>query len=210
MPTPQPESPPTTPLRVGLTGGIASGKSTVAELLRDRGFMVTDADQLVAELYRPGEAGAIAVEQLFGPGYLDSKGGVDHHALAERVFEDSDARRQLEAVIHPLVGRRFTERAAKESVAVFEATLLVDTGGYRGFDLLVTVEAEPELRITRAIERGLSEEAARARMAAQASRDQRAAVADFVIDNDGTIEQLEQQVARLAAELEARRSKRPA
>ncbi|HEY0783498.1 MAG TPA: dephospho-CoA kinase, partial [Thermoanaerobaculia bacterium] len=98
--------------RVGLTGGLASGKSTVASWLRDAGFQVYDADKIVADLYRPGEPGARAVAELFGPGALKPDGSVDHRAVAARVFSDDDARRRLEAAIHPLVRKRSNEIAA--------------------------------------------------------------------------------------------------
>ena len=144
-------------LRVGLTGGIASGKSTVARLLEKHGFLVSDADRLVAELYQAGAAGAAKVAELFGAELLRPGGAVDHAKLATLVFEDTAARRQLEQAIHPLVGTRFAELAAgADGVVVFEAPLLVETGGYRNFDLLITVEADSELRLRRAVERGLA------------------------------------------------------
>ncbi len=190
-------------LRVGLTGGIASGKSTVGRLLREAGCLVTDADRLVAELYLPGAEGARRVGELFGGSVLDVGGGVDHGRLGALVFGDPEARRRLEAAIHPLVGERFAELAAgARGIVVFEATLLVETGGWKNFDRLVTVEADPELRVRRAIERGLPEAAARARLAAQATRDQRVARADFVIENRGSLEELQTAVDGLLESLQ--------
>jgi dephospho-CoA kinase len=203
------ERPPPLTLRVGLTGGIASGKSTVGRLMAERGCTVVDADRLVKDLYRPGEPGARAVERLFGPQLLDPLGAVDAGALAARVFRDSEARRELETAIHPLVAGRFEELAARDGgIVVFEATLLVETGGYQRFDVLVTVEADPELRIERAVARGLDEASARARLSAQASTEERVAVADLVIRNDGTEAELASRVDQLVAELERRRRDR--
>ena len=109
------------PLRIGLSGGLASGKSTVARLLAARGFTVVDADRLVAELYAPGEAGAAAVRELFGPEFLDGTGAVDRPRVAQLVFCDAVARKRLEAAIHPLVRRRFAEiAAATEGPVVLE------------------------------------------------------------------------------------------
>ena len=120
----------TRPILVGLTGGLASGKSTVAGLLAERGCRVVDADQLVATLYRPGEPGAAAIRERFGEAVLTAEGGVDHPALAARVFHDPQARRQVEETIHPLVRERFRQiaEAASEDVVVLEATLLVEAG----------------------------------------------------------------------------------
>jgi dephospho-CoA kinase len=189
-------------LRVGLTGGIASGKSTVGRLLAEEGFFVTDADRLVAELYRAGEPGAAAVAKLFGADALREDGAVDRERLAQVVFADGAARRKLETAIHPLVAQRFQERAGERGgVVVFEATLLVETGGYRGFDVLVTVEADEELRVRRAVARGLAEDEARARLRAQATSEQRVAAADVVIRNEGTLEELRARVEEVAREL---------
>lgn len=199
-------------LRVGLTGGLASGKSTVARLLAEAGFLVVDADRLVADLYRPGGAGAAAVCELFGPGALDAAGAVDRAAVAGRVFADDELRRRLEQAIHPLVRRRFAEiaEAAAEPVVVLEATLLVEAGYAPDFDLVVTVEADPEVRLARAVARGLSEADARARLAAQGDGVRRRAGAGRVIDNSGDLAALERQVAALIDELSERAVRRSA
>jgi dephospho-CoA kinase len=189
-------------LRVGLTGGLASGKSTVARWLRDEGFEVVDADRLVAELYQPGGAGAAAVRALFGPEMLDERGGVDHPKVAARVFRDPEARFALESAVHPLVRRRFEEIAAKsQGVIVLEATLLVEAGYAPGFDLIVTVEAPCELRLQRAVARGMDDAAARARLLAQGDGDERREAAHRILDNSGDTEHLRRQVDELVEEL---------
>ena len=192
-------------LLVGLTGGIASGKSTVGRWLRDLGCSVADSDQLVAELYRPGEAGAEAVRRLFGPDMLDEDGAVDRATLAAVVFGDLGQRRKLEAEIHPLVGQAFrTWAEANDGIVVYEVPLLVETGGRGRFDVIVTVEADPERRIERAIERGVDEESARARLAAQASSASRIDSADYVLHNDGSLADLRAQVERIVVDLKLR------
>ena len=135
---------------VGLTGGMASGKSTVARWLGEAGFRVVDADQIVGELYRPGGRGAAAVRELFGEDVLTAEGAVDHPRLAERVFGDAEARKRLEGAIHPLVAQRFQEIAAEtEGVLVYEATLLVEAGRAGEFDLVVSIESPPEAQLER-------------------------------------------------------------
>lgn len=190
------------PHAVGLTGGLASGKSTVAKWLREAGFTVVDADRLVAELYQPAQPGVAEVVALFGPEVLTEQGGVDHARLAPRVFADPEARRALEAAIHPLVRRRFTEIAeTTRGIVVLEATLLVEAGYTPSFDLVVTVEAPCELRLERAVERGMSEESARARLLAQGDGEERRRAAHRVIDNSGDLARLRHQVDELIVEL---------
>lgn len=189
-------------LRVGLTGGLASGKSTVAGWLRDAGFEVIDADRLVAELHQPGGEGAAAVRGLFGPEMLDEQGGVDHAKVATRVFSDPQARAALEAAIHPLVRQRFLERMASlAGVVVLEATLLVEAGYGPGFDLIVTVEAPCELRLERAVAKGMNEESVRNRLLAQGDGEGRRKAAHRMIDNSGDAEHLRHQVDELIGEL---------
>jgi dephospho-CoA kinase len=200
-------------LRVGLTGGLASGKSTVARQLAAAGCLVVDADRLVAELYQPGAAGAAAVRRLFGHGALLPDGAVDHAAVAARVFADPALRERLEAAVHPLVRERFRQLAAgHDGIVVLEATLLVEAGYGDDFDLVVTVEADPAERLARAMERGMDEAAARARLAAQGDGAARRAAAERVIENDGDLAALSRQVDALLTELHAeleRRSGRP-
>jgi dephospho-CoA kinase len=189
-------------LRVGLTGGLASGKSTVSQWLRDAGFEVVDADRLVAELYQPGGEGAAAVRALFGPGMLDESGAVDHAKVAARVFSDPAARASLEAAIHPLVRKRFVEMtAASQGVVVLEATLLVEAGYAPGFELIVTVEAPCEARFERAVARGMDRESAQARLLAQGDGERRREAAHRVIDNSGDEAHLHRQVDELVEEL---------
>lgn len=187
---------------IGLTGGLAGGKSTVARLFREAGFLVVDADRLVAELYLPGGKGTAKMVELFGPAILGADQGVDKAALATRIFSDPAQRKQVEAAIHPLVRERFREIADKaEGVAVYEATLLVESGHAKDFDFVVTVEAPAQLRLARAVERGMSEEQARARLLAQGDGAVRLAGAHRVIDNGGDLDHLQHEVATLIAEL---------
>ena len=189
-------------IRVGLTGGLASGKSTVARLLRERGATVVDADRLVAELYEPESPGARVAAELFGPEILDARGAVDRARLAEVVFSDPAARRRLEVAIHPLVRERFAALAQRQDgVVVLEATLLVEAGYAPDFDRVITVEADPEVRLQRAVERGMDEAEARRRLRAQGDGAARRDAADVVITNDGDVEALERQVDALARDL---------
>lgn len=196
-----------TALRIGLTGGIASGKSTVGEMLAELGCVVTDADALVAELYRPGQPGTQAVADLFGPQMLKADGSVDKDALGRSVFADSASRKRLEQVIHPLVGQRYLEvldAAGDDAIVVFEVPLLAEGGGRGRYDAVITVEAPSGLRLQRAVERGLGRAQAEARMTAQATSGERRAVADFVIENAGNLEELRAQVATVLAALRKR------
>ena len=189
---------------VGLTGGLASGKSTVARALASAGFTVIDADRIVAELYRPGEPGAQAVAEVFGPGSLASDGSVDKPALARVAFSDPGALARLESAIHPLVRRRFAEIAARtEGIVVLEATKLIEAGFAPDFDLVVTVEAPEEERVRRAVARGLTEAQARERIAAQLGEAERRRAADVVIENDGDLAELEEKCAELVARVRA-------
>lgn len=189
------------PLRVGLTGGLASGKSTVARWLSEAGCQVVDADQLVAELYAPGAAGARAVERLFGPRYLQAGGAVDKGALAQLVFADAEARRQLEAEIHPLVRAEFARRASAGGIFVLEATRLVEAGFAPDFDLVVTLEAPAELRLERAATRGLERDEALRRLAAQGDGSERRQAASWTLRNAGSLAELRAEVDRLVEHL---------
>jgi len=192
-----------TPFRVGLTGGIASGKSAVATWFLEAGFTVIDADQIVAVLYRPGGEGTAAVTQLFGPSFLTGEGGIDHQRLASRVFSDPVARQKLEAAIHPLVKREFeAQTSGVDQVVVLEASLLVEAGFVPDLDLVVTVEAAPRVRIQRAVARGLSAEEARRRLAAQTDEATRITAAHRVLRNEGSLDELQRQVETLIREIE--------
>jgi dephospho-CoA kinase len=197
-------------LRIGLTGGIGSGKSTVSRLLAEHGAVIVDADAIAREVVEPGTPGLAAVVEAFGSGVLAADGALDRPALAAVVFADPEARRRLDAIVHPLVRARATEvaaAAAPDAVVVHDVPLLVETGQAGLYDLVVVVEADPATREARLVQRGLTAEDARARMAAQASDEQRRAVSDVVLDNSGTPEQLAEQVDRVWVErvLPARR-----
>lgn len=177
-------------LLVGLTGGIGSGKSAVAARLATLGAVVIDADRIAREVVEPGTAALAEIVEAFGPEAVDAAGRLDRAWLARRVFEDPTARRRLEAMIHPRVRARTAELAAAappDAVVVNEVPLLVEAGLQDGFDLVIVVRASIATRIRRLVEhRAMDEAQALARIDAQASDVQRAAVADIVIDNDGT------------------------
>jgi dephospho-CoA kinase len=186
-------------LRIGLTGGIGSGKSTVSEALAGHGAVIVDADRIAREVVEPGSSGLAAVVEAFGPGILTPDGALDRPALAAVVFTDDQARATLDGILHPLVRQRGmeVERAAEEdAVVVHDVPLLVETGHAASYDLVLVVEADEEARVSRLVRRGLSEDDARARIATQASDEQRRAVADVVLDNRGTPEELVAQVDR--------------
>lgn len=192
-------------LTVGLTGGLAAGKSTVASRLHSRGLTVIDADVLVAELYAPGGAGADLVASQLGPEFLDAEGGVDRPSVAQRVFRDDEARRALERGIHPLVRSTFERRAAEAAgIVVLEAALLVETGWGRQLDVLVTVEAPVAVRLERAAARDGDPEDAARRIAAQGPEEARRGAADYVIENDADLPHLLAQVDDLVESLRRR------
>ncbi len=185
-------------LRIGLTGGIGSGKSTVARLLAGRGAVVADADVMAREVVAPGTPGLAQVDAEF-PGVV-SGGELDRAALAAVVFADPERRRALEAITHPLIAARTAEIAASVpagGVLVHDVPLLVERGMGPAYDLVLVVEAPLALRLQRLAARGLPEDEARARMAHQASDAERRAVADVVLDNGGTEADLAAQVDRM-------------
>jgi dephospho-CoA kinase len=196
-------------LLVGLTGGIGSGKSTVARLLERRGATLIDADQLAREAIATGTPGFERVVEAFGPEVLGADGDLDRAALADRVFADPAQRVALESIVHPEVSRRFgelvEEHRGSDRVIVYVTPLLVELGLAPAFDVVVVVTASPHLRVSRvASERGLAPEDVRSRMASQATDEQRAQVANVLIDNDGGLRELERQVDRLWTDLAAR------
>ncbi len=188
-------------LRVGLTGGTGAGKSTAAALLARRGAVVVDADALAREVLAPGTEGLALVARAFGPGVLRPDGALDRAALAAVVFADPVRRAELDALVHPRVRALAAQREAGApagSVVVHDVPLLVETGQAGAYDLVVVVDAPVELQVRRLVQgRGLGEGQARARVAAQASREQRLAVADVVLDGAGPPDGLEEQVERL-------------
>jgi dephospho-CoA kinase len=181
-------------VKVGLTGGIGAGKSEAARRLAELGAQVIDADKLAREVVAPGTEGLAEVVAAFGPEVVGEDGALDRAALGRRVFGDAEARRRLEAIIHPRVRARTAELVAAQppdAVIVNDVPLLVETGLGKGFDLVVVVLAEEATRLRRLVEvRGMSEDEARSRIAAQATDEQRRAVADVVLHNDGTLEEL--------------------
>jgi len=196
-------------LLVGLTGGIGSGKSTVARLLEKRGAVVFDADLLAREAVEPGTPGHAAVIERFGADVLAPGGELDREALASVVFADPSARRDLEEIVHPEVRRLFAEGSEAyrdtDRVVVFSAPLLVETGMHTAFEILVVVSATVATQIERLMrQRGMSESSIRARIVAQAPLEDKAAVADFLVDNEGMLDELESQVDRLWSDLSAR------
>jgi dephospho-CoA kinase len=195
-------------VRVGLTGGVGSGKSTVSALLARHGALVIDADAIAREVLEPGTPGYDAVLARFGAEVVAADGTLDRPALAAVVFGDEAARADLNAIVHPLVGERSAElmaAAAPQDVVVYDVPLLVESRLGKAFDVVVVVEADVDTRLTRLAERGLAESDARARMAVQASDEERRAVAHEVIANDGTREELAAEVDELWQRLIARR-----
>ena len=196
-------------LLVGLTGGIGSGKTTVARMLEARGAVVFDADLLARDAVEPGTPGYRQVVERFGPNVLAPGGDIDREALAAMVFADPAARRDLEAILHPEIRRLFAESTEAyrdtDTVVVFSAPLLVETGMHTAFEVLVVVSTPLETQVRRLMrDRGMSESDIRDRIAAQLPLEEKAEAADILIDNDGTLEELETQVDRLWTELLAR------
>jgi dephospho-CoA kinase len=185
--------------RIGLTGGVGSGKSTVAARLAEHGAVVIDADVLAREVVEPGTPGFDAVVERFGSTVV-ADGRLDRAALARLVFDDERARADLNAIVHPLVGQRAAElmaAAPPDAIVVYDVPLLVETDLAAEFDLVVVVEAPPEARLARLQRRGLGTDDANARMATQASDAQRRAAADVVIENDGSRVELTERVDEL-------------
>jgi dephospho-CoA kinase len=192
-------------LRVGLSGGIGSGKSTVARALARRGAIVIDADVIAREVVEPGEPGLAAVVERFGPEILDSEGRLDRPKLAALVFDDPAARADLNAIVHPRVAletARRTNAAPPDAIVVMDVPLLVEAAR-SGYDVVVIVEAPESVRLERLTARGMNPDDARRRMAAQASDADRRKVADVILDNGGSEEDLEHQIDALWAQLTA-------
>lgn len=195
-------------VRVGLTGGIGSGKSTVSALLRGHGAVVVDYDHIAREVVEPGSPGLAAIVQRFGTGVLAPDGSLDRPALGAIVFADESARRDLEAITHPAVRARAVElesQASADAVVVHDIPLLAESGERGPYDVVVVVDVPVEVQVDRLVrDRGMSAEEAQARIGAQASRDDRAAVADVIVDNSGSLEELTAAVRDLWQELSAR------
>ncbi|MCX4749711.1 dephospho-CoA kinase [Kitasatospora sp. NBC_01287] len=185
--------------KIGLTGGIGAGKSAVADLLVALGAVLIDSDRIAREVVAPGTPGLAAVAAEFGPGVLGADGALDRPALGAIVFGDPARLRALNAIVHPLVRARSAEleaAAAPGAVVVHDVPLLVENGLQPLYDQVIVVDADESVRLDRLVRlRGMSEDEARSRMAAQATREQRLAAADLVVANNGTVEELERRVA---------------
>ncbi|NYG56172.1 dephospho-CoA kinase [Nocardioides perillae] len=195
-------------MRVGLTGGIASGKSTVSALLRELGAVVIDADALAREVVAAGTPGLAAVVAAFGNEVLTPGGELDRPAVGRLVFADAEQRRRLEAIVHPLVFERVVAleaEAGPDDLVVHDVPLLVESGRAATFDAVVVVEAPHDLQVQRMLEdRGMTREDAEARIAAQATPEQRRAVATHLVVNDSTREALAARVREVHADLAGR------
>ncbi|MFJ5226024.1 dephospho-CoA kinase [Streptomyces sp. NPDC088400] len=195
-------------LRLGLTGGIGAGKSEVSRLLASYGAVLIDSDRIAREVVEPGTPGLTAVAAEFGAEVLTADGALDRPKLGGIVFGDPERLRALNAIVHPLVRARSAEleaAAGPDSIVVHDVPLLVENGMAALYDLVVVVDASPGTQLDRLVrQRGMAESEARRRMAAQATREERRAVADVVIDNDGPLEQLEPQVRAVWLELKER------
>jgi dephospho-CoA kinase len=202
-------------LRAGLTGGIGSGKSEVSKRLAAHGAVIIDADVAARAVVAPGTPGLARVADAFGAEVLGPDGALDRERLGAIVFRDPASRATLNAIVHPLVGQwmRAAERAAVDAadgdaIVVHDVPLLAENGRGRDFDLVIVVDVPPELQLERLVtQRGMTPDQARARMAAQASREQRLAVADIVIDNSGSLADLDRRVSDVWTDLRRRLAK---
>ncbi|WP_219463949.1 dephospho-CoA kinase [Nonomuraea rhizosphaerae] len=194
--------------KIGLTGGIGSGKSEVSKRLATKGAVVIDADKLAREVVAPGTPGLARVVAAFGDGVLRPDGSLNREKLGGIVFADPDRLATLNAIVHPLVGERVAELqggAADDAITVYDVPLLAENKLAPMYDVVVVVDASDEVRIRRLAEhRGMPEKDARSRIAAQASREDRLAVADIVIGNEGPLEELDARVGEVWAELTKR------
>ncbi|MGN6680451.1 MAG: dephospho-CoA kinase [Streptosporangiaceae bacterium] len=195
-------------LRVGLTGGIGAGKSEVSRRLSAQGAILIDADAIAREVVAPGTPGLSAVTGIFGTEVLRADGSLDRKGLGEIVFADPAKLEALNKIVHPLVGQRMAELergTGPEAIVIHDVPLLAENDLAGGYDLVIVVDAPEHVQLDRLTrQRGMSAEQAQARMAAQASRDKRLAVADLVVDNSGSLAELDRQVGDLWAELRRR------
>ncbi|MFS3129994.1 dephospho-CoA kinase [Nocardioides sp. Bht2] len=191
--------------RVGLTGGIASGKSTVAAMLRELGAVIIDADQLARDVVAQGTPGLAAIVAEFGADLLGADGELDRPKMGALVFADEAARRRLEAIVHPLVFEAINalEAAAPDgALVVHDIPLLAESGRADTFDAVIVVDVPTQLQVDRMVrDRGMTQSDAAARIAAQATREQRLAIATYVIDNTGTLDDLRNRVAEVVKEI---------
>ncbi len=193
--------------RVGLTGGIATGKSTVARMVQARGVPVVDADQAARAVVAPGQPALQALVEAFGPDILDEGGHLDRARMRARIASDPHARATVERILHPAIRRWIADRLAAHAaegaeIAVVEAALLVETGSYRDYDALIVVSCDPETQVRRVMARdGVSRAEAEALIATQLPMADKEAVATFVIRNDGDLDDLAAQVDRVWSQL---------
>jgi dephospho-CoA kinase len=203
-------------LRVGLTGGIGSGKSEVSRRLAAHGAVIIDADLAAREVVAPGTPGLAKVAETFGPAVIGPDGALDRERLGETVFRDPALRATLNSIIHPLVREwmRAAERTALQQgrddlIVVHDVPLLAEGGRAGRYELVIVVDVPPELQLQRLTgQRGMAPDQARARMAAQASREQRLTVAGIVIDNSGSLRDLDRRVAEVWTDLQRRAAAR--
>ncbi|GAA2281519.1 dephospho-CoA kinase [Nonomuraea roseoviolacea subsp. roseoviolacea] len=185
-------------LKIGLTGGIGSGKSEVSRRLAAHGAVVIDADKIAREVVEPGTPGLARVQAAFGDEVLRADGSLDREKLGSIVFGDPDRLAALNAIVHPLVGERVAElqgQAAEDAIVVYDVPLLAENKLAPMYDVVIVVDASDETRVARLAEhRGMAESDARARIAAQATREERLAVAHIVIDNEGSLDALQARV----------------
>jgi dephospho-CoA kinase len=201
-------------LRVGLTGGIGAGKSEVSKRLGAQGAVVIDADLIAREVVAPDTEGLAQIVATFGPDILTRDGALDRVRLGDMVFADPDKLAKLNAIVHPRVGARMREledSAGPGAVVVHDVPLIAENGLAGAYDLVVVVDVQPRVQLDRLVRlRGLSREQAEARMAAQASREERLAIATIVVDNSGSLSELDREAGELWAELRRRARTQPA
>ncbi len=196
-------------LLAGLTGGIGAGKSTVADMLVERGAVLVDGDKVAREVVEPGQPALERIAERFGPGVLDAEGRLDRQALAAVAFATKHARKDLEAITHPAIQAEFARRvlaAAPDAIVVLDVPLLVESGkaNERGYHCVIVVETPRDLRLDRLEARGIDRADAEARMAAQATDDERRAIATWVLHNDADLAKLARQVETVWTDLVAR------
>jgi dephospho-CoA kinase len=195
-------------LRVGLTGGIGAGKSEVSRRLAAYGAIVIDADLIAREVVAPGTDGLAEVVDAFGPGVLGPDGALDRTVLGDLVFTDKQKLARLNGIVHPRVGARMRdleESAGPDSIVVHDVPLIAENGLSDTYDLVIVVDVPPRLQLDRLVRlRRMGREQAQARMAAQAAREQRLSIADIVVDNSGSLAELDRQVGDLWTELRRR------
>jgi dephospho-CoA kinase len=200
-------------LRVGLTGGIGAGKSEVSRRLAAQGAVIIDADAAARDIVAPGTGGLAEIIDAFGPEILLPDGTLDRPRLGDLVFADPSKRATLNAIIHPKVGTRMSEleqAAGPNAIVVHDVPLIAENGLAGAYDLVIVVDVPPRTQIDRLVKlRGMTRDQAKARIAAQATREQRLSIADIVVDNSGSLTELDRQVGDLWANLRRRATPRP-